>query len=82
MRLELPKETRERMLASIKQFAEEELDLEMGDLKASLVYDFFLKELAPSVYNAAILDAQKHMSDRVEELSVNVAQAEFGYWRR
>lgn len=79
---ELSKDTRDRMVASIKRFAREELDADWGDLKAGLLLDFFLHEIAPSVYNQAVADAQAHMQQRVEEVSVNVGQKEFGYWRR
>ena len=32
---------------------------EIGDLKASLLLDFFVKEVGPSIYNKAIANAQR-----------------------
>ena len=69
-----------RALTSIKQFSAEHLDDEIGDLKAQLVLDFFMKELAPTVYNQAIADAQKYMQERVMDLEGVCHQHEFGYW--
>lgn len=80
--LELPRETRDRAIASIKRFVSEELDQEIGDLKADMVLDFFLREIAPSVYNRAVEDAQKHLVARLEEMSGVVHHREFGYWRK
>jgi uncharacterized protein (DUF2164 family) len=82
MPIELSKETRDRAVASIKRFASEELDVEMGDLKAALVLDYVLREIAPSVYNQAVADAAKHLATRVEEMSGSVFVPEFGYWRK
>lgn len=80
--MDLPKATRDRMIASLRRFADEEMEVEMGDLKASLLLDFVLQEIAPSVYNHAVADAQKHLLARVEEMDANVRLPEFAYWRR
>ncbi len=82
MPIELPKETRLRLLESIKRFSSEHLEQEIGDLKATLVLDFCLQEIGPSVYNQAVGDAQRHLVDRVEEMGGAVHQQEFAYWRR
>ena len=58
MTLKLADETEKRLVASIKRFFEEEMDEPIGDLKALRVLDFCLREIAPSVYNQAIADAQ------------------------
>ncbi len=49
--------TEEYLLGSIRRFFAENLDDDIGDLKARSVLDFFVRELGPSVYNQAILDA-------------------------
>jgi len=68
--------------ASIKRYFGEELDLDIGDLKAGMMLEFFLKEIAPSVYNAAIADAQAYMRDRVADLDGACTAPEFAYWER
>jgi uncharacterized protein (DUF2164 family) len=56
--------------------------MDIGDLKATLVLEFFLKEIAPTVYNGAIADAQTFMRDRVADLDGACGAQEFGYWER
>jgi len=66
--------------ASIRRYAAEHLDQEIGELQARLLLEFFLKEIAPSVYNAAIADAQTYLRDRVADLEGACYAPEFGYW--
>jgi uncharacterized protein (DUF2164 family) len=81
MALKLEDETEKRLVASIKRFFQEELDETIGDLKALRVLDFCLREVAPSVYNQAIADAQAYFTDRVADLAGSRYEAEFDYWR-
>jgi uncharacterized protein (DUF2164 family) len=69
-------------IASIRRYFAEELDLDVGDLKAALVLEFVLKEIAPSVYNGAISDAQSYLRDRLADLEGVCAVPEFAYWER
>lgn len=73
--------TRARLLESVKRFAAEALDLDLGDLKAELFLQFCLREVGPVVYNHAVADAQRHLLQRVEELDGDV-HLDDGYWRR
>ncbi len=82
MTLKLAEETEKRLVASIKRFFEEEMDDPIGELKALRVLDFCLREVAPSVYNQAIADAQGYLTDRVADLSGSTYQAEFDYWKK
>ena len=84
MAITLTKETRTRLLSSIKRYAEENLELEeeMGDLAAGLLLDFFVAELGPSIYNAAIADAQQRLHDHVTDLDGTCHEPELAYWPR
>jgi uncharacterized protein (DUF2164 family) len=82
MTLKLPDETEKRLVSSIKRFFEEEMDEPVGDLKALRVLDFCLREIAPSVYNQAIADAQAYLTDRVADLSGSKYEPEFDYWSK
>jgi uncharacterized protein (DUF2164 family) len=82
MAVKLADETEKRLVASIKRFFEEEMDEQIGDLKALRVLDFCLREIAPSVYNQAIADAQGYFTDRVADLSGSKYEAEFDYWKK
>jgi uncharacterized protein (DUF2164 family) len=80
MPVALSDDTTEKALASIRRYAAEQLDQEIGELQARLLLEFFLKEIAPSVYNAAIADAQTYLRDRVADLEGACYAPEFGYW--
>jgi len=60
----------------------EELDQEIGDLKARLVLRFVLKEIAPSAYNQAVFDVKKHLGDVLDEIEGVCFEPEFGYWKK
>ena len=80
MLVALSDDTSKRAVVSIQRYAAEHLDQEFGELQARLLLEFFLKEIAPSVYNAAIADAQTYFRDRVADLEGACYAAEFGYW--
>jgi len=80
--IEIDKQIEETLLGSIKRFFIEELDEDIGDLKAAAVLDFFVKEIGPSVYNQAIADAQTFMTERVDDLGGARYQPELDYWKR
>ena len=82
MAIELTKETKERLIESIKRFFEENMDDEIGDLKASLLLDFCLQEIGPSIYNQAIADAKTYMQDKVSDLDGACYEPEFTYWQK
>ena len=80
MAIELPKETEEQLIGSIKQYFSEHLDTEIGDLKAKLLLGFVLKEIGPTIYNQAVLDAQTCMQNMVSEIEGTCYEPEFGFW--
>jgi uncharacterized protein (DUF2164 family) len=82
MAIKLADETEKRLVASIRRFFDEELDEPVGELKALRVLDFCLREVAPSVYNQAIADAQAYLNNSVADLSGSKYEAEFDYWKK
>ena len=76
----LSDDTAKRAFSSIQRYAAEHFDEEFGELQARLLLEFFLKEIAPSVYNSAIADAQTYLRDRVSDLEGACYAPEFGYW--
>jgi uncharacterized protein (DUF2164 family) len=80
--IKLSDEQRKQSIASIKRYLAQDLDQDVGDLKAGLLLDFFLKEIAPSVYNGAVTDAQTYLRDRLSDLEGVCYHDEFGYWRK
>jgi uncharacterized protein (DUF2164 family) len=81
MTIELSKEKQEKLQNSIKRFFDEVLEEDIGDLRASLVLDFCLKEIGPTIYNKAVADAQVFMQERIADLDATCYQTEFGYWK-
>lgn len=70
---------RKLAIASIRRHFQEELDQDVGDLKATLVLDFFLAELGPTFYNMGVADARAFFAERTEDLGA-LSLEEFTYW--
>jgi uncharacterized protein (DUF2164 family) len=77
--LEQSRDARKQAIASIRRHFQEELGQDIGDLKGSLVLDFILIELGPSLYNMGLADAKACFADRVEDLGA-MSLEEFTYW--
>ncbi len=75
-------QTESYLLESIRRFFAEELEQDIGDLKARLVLDYFVREIGPSVYNQAIADAQKTLEQAVSDLGGVRFEPEFDYWKQ
>ena len=80
MTITLSDDARKQSIASIKRYFAEELEQDIGELKAGMLLEFFLKELAPTVYNAAMSDAQVYLRDRLIDLEGVCSVTEFAYW--
>jgi len=73
----LPDATRKQAIAALRAYYAANMDEEIGDLKASLLLDFILKELGPSVYNQAIADARAFFEERSNDLAAVFHRDEF-----
>ena len=82
MAIKLSKEAQQRLIASIKRYCAENMEQDVGDLKATLLLDFFVKEIGPTIYNQAVAEAQAHIQDKVADLDSSCYQVEFGYWSK
>ena len=82
MAITLPHDTAQRLRNSIKQFMAEEMDQDIGDLKADLLLDFCLKEVGAVAYNRGIADAQAFLQNRLADLDGVCYEPEFTYWQR
>lgn len=71
-----------QLIDSIKRFFAEELDDDIGDLKAMLVLDFCVREIGPSIYNQAIADAQMFFQEKSLDLGSARYEPEFGFWKK
>ena len=82
MSIKLQKDAEKYLLGSIKRFVADNMDAEIGDLKASMLLEFCLREIGPSIYNQGIADAQRYVQDKVADLAGARYEAEFDYWKK
>lgn len=82
MTIELDREVRNAAVQSIERYFEEHFEEKIGNIQAGALLGFFLEEIAPVVYNKAILDAQERLQARVSELDIECHEDEFGYWKK
>lgn len=81
MAIELPKDIQDHLITSIKRFFAENMDEEIGDLRALFFLEFCLKEIGPSIYNQAVADAQRYIQERVADIGSACYQPPLGYWQ-
>jgi uncharacterized protein (DUF2164 family) len=82
MSIKLHKDAEKYLIASIKRFFADELDADIGEIKASRVLEFCVREIGPSIYNQAIADAQAYFQEKAADLGGTRFEAEFDYWKR
>ena len=75
--LKLPDQARKRATEILRGYVQEELDVEMGDLKATLLLDFFVAEIGPTIYNQAINDGRVFFEERIGDLAAVAVREEF-----
>ena len=66
--IKITKEKRLEMINSIKEYFLSNENEELGDLRASLLLDFFLEELAPEIYNEGISMCYSQLTSSLEDL--------------
>lgn len=81
MTIGLTKEARAAAVASIERYHEEAFSERLGNMAAGALLEFFLKEIAPFVYNQAVADVQERLQARIAELDIDCHEEELSYWR-
>jgi uncharacterized protein (DUF2164 family) len=66
--IKVTKEQRDEMIVAIKNYFLKNTEEEIGDLRAGLMLDFILEELAPEFYNQGVSDSYAYMKDTIEDL--------------
>lgn len=79
--MKLGSDTEKMLVSSIKRFFLEELEQDIGDLRALRVLEFCMREIGPSIYNQAVADAQSLLQEKVMDLTGVLYEPEFDYWR-
>lgn len=81
MTIELSKDARKEAVSSIEKFLQENQDDLGGNIGAAHLLDFFLVEVAPTIYNKAVSDVQQRLQARIADIESEVFEDEFQYWR-
>jgi uncharacterized protein (DUF2164 family) len=73
----IPDDARKHGVTALREYVRDNLDEEIGDLKAMLFLDFIVSEIGPSIYNQAIADAQQYFEERTSDLAGACHHSEF-----
>jgi uncharacterized protein (DUF2164 family) len=82
MTIEISKDARKELIASIERYFRENMEEKIGNIAAGALLGFFLEELGAVVYNQAVADVQERLQARVAELDIEIHEDEFQYWRK
>ena len=78
--MKLEKRQVEEIIPSIKRYVAEEFGEEIGNVKAELLLDYFIKEIAPYAYNKGVRDAEDFLRAKLEDLQGSCHEFELSYW--
>ncbi|MGP1664393.1 MAG: DUF2164 domain-containing protein [Rhodanobacter sp.] len=81
MAIEISRDARKQAIASIERYFHANMDEKLSSLGAEMLLDFFLKEIGPIAYNAAVAEVQLRLQARVMEIDMEVYEDEFQYWK-
>jgi len=82
MTIEIAKEKRIQLIASIQRYFEKDMEEKIGNITADALLEFLLQELGPVIYNKAVADVQGRLQARVMEVDMEVYEEEFQYWSK
>ncbi len=68
MEIKLDKDRIRVLREKAQVYFREELDESIGDLKADLIVEFFIRQIGPQIYNQAINDAYAFIQDKLIDL--------------
>lgn len=80
MTIKISADARKQAVASIERYFRSNMDEPIGSLAADTLLDFFLREIGPLAYNAAVADVQQRLQTRVMEVDAEVYEDAFTYW--
>ncbi|MDC0325493.1 DUF2164 domain-containing protein [bacterium] len=81
MKLPLSKEKKTEVIQSIVQFATEELEVDISEMQAGFLLEYFAKEIAPFAYNEGIEDAKRFLLEKAEDLGATCFEEGLTYWQ-
>lgn len=81
MAIKLTPQERDEAIHSLKRYFSEEMDETLSDLRARLLLDYVLQEIAPVAYNRGVQHAEEFFRKRLEDLSATCFEPPFTYWQ-
>ena len=82
MAIQLSKQEIEAIVPSLRKYFKEELELELSEMRAKFVLDYFLKEIAPFAYNKGVKDAESFFRAKIEDLPAVCFEESLTYWQQ
>ena len=82
MPISLPPDTRRELAAALQRYFLAERDEVIGDLQATLLLDFIVEEIGPSLYNQALRDTQARLHAAVDDVELALEEPELAYTAR
>ena len=76
--IELKEEEKAAATEKLKQYCQQELQIELGSFDAQFLLEFFIEEAGWSIYNQGLADAFTLMENTVEELSEKIYELQQG----
>ena len=80
MAIELNKQEIAEIIPSIQKFFREELDLDLSEMRAGFLLNYFMKEIGPFAYNRGVRDAETYFRSKVEDLAGTCFEDGLTYW--
>lgn len=69
-------------LASIQRYLSDELEIELGEMQAGFLLDYFFKELAPFAYNQGVADARDFLLQHTADLDGTCFAETLTFWNK
>ena len=66
--VKLNKEEYDTALDEVRRCFAQEREESLGELQGKLLLDFMLEKIGPAIYNQAISDMQKFLSERIDDM--------------
>jgi uncharacterized protein (DUF2164 family) len=80
MPLKLTKDQRQQAIASLGRYFHEKLEVDVSEMQAGFLLDYFLTEIAPFAYNQGVSDARRFLDEKMEDLPGSCFEHELTFW--
>jgi len=82
MDIEFDQQETAQIVASLRRYFREELDQDLGEMRAKLLLGYFQQEIAPFAYNQGVKDAEAFFRGKAEDLTATCFEEGLTYWTK